>query len=158
MKPEIQKVQVENPYFSTAHPVCASNPKRVPASVNVRTDAVMTLFSRGLLDIAQKAAADRFAAVWQAAGGRVQSLDYSQDRVDAGKSDPMLARLAAVQELTRCQALIGRRGFQVIEAICGEGKALSEIAQTKRERLTLADNLRADLDELALIWGLRTNR
>lgn len=158
MKPEIQKVQVDNPYFSRAHPIGSSNPKRVTANVNVRNDAVMTLFSRGFLDQTQKAAADRFTAVWQAAGGRMQSLDYSQTRVDAGKSDPMIARLAAVQELTRCQSLIGRRGFQVIEAICGEGKALTEIAQTKRERLTLADNLRADLDDLAEMWGLRTKR
>ena len=70
----------------------------------------------------------------------------------------MIARLAAVQELVRCQRLIGRRGFQVIEAVCGEGKALAEIGQTKRERLTLADNLRSDLDDLAQMWGLRTNR
>ena len=117
-----------------------------------------TLFARGFLARSQKLAADRFRACWEKAGGSVQSLDHTLDRVDGGRGDPLAARIVAANELKRCRQLIGARGYEVLQLVCAEGRALAEITPHKRERLTMADNLRADLDDLAAMWGLQTAR
>lgn len=150
--------RVDNPYFAPEHPEGAGNHRTIEVRINPRESAIETLFSRKFIGDAQKKAADRFRATWEAAGGRVASLDYGRDRVDGGKTDPVTARLAAAQELRRCRHLLGQRGFDVIQAVCGEGRSLSELTPHKRERLTMADNLRADLDDLATMWGLRTRQ
>lgn len=133
-------------------------PRRVNATINTRESAVEWLYARKALGASQKQAADRFRALWEAAGGKVSSIDYTSDRVDGGRGDPVVSRLQAAQELKRCRLALGRRGFETLEAICGEGRALTEITPHKRERTTLADNLRADLDDLAVMWGIQTAR
>lgn len=155
---DIRRAEVDNPYFNPGHREGATNPKRIHANLNVKESAIETLYARRFLGSAQKKAADQFRAVWEAAGGKASSMDYSQDRVDGGNGDPITARLAAAQELKRCRELLGVRGFETIQKVCAEGRALAEISPHKRERLTMADNLRADLDDLAAMWGLQTRR
>lgn len=156
LRPRPQRV--DNPYFAPEHPESPSNPKTIMAMVNPRESAVETLYARRFLGTAQKKAADRFRATWEAAGGKTAALDYSQDRVDGSAGDPVTGRLQAIQELRRCRYLLGQRGYDTIEAICGEGQSMAEMTPHKRERLTLADNLRADLDDLATMWGLQTGQ
>ena len=74
------------------------------------------------------------------------------------QGDPIAARLITANELNRCRALVGARGYQVLQLVCAEGRALAEITPHKRERLTMADDLRADLDDLAAMWGIQTAR
>lgn len=65
--------------------------------------------------------------------------------------DLIAGRLLAAQELDRTQA--HRVDTKVLAAVCGQGRALTEMPPHKRDRLTMADNLRADLGDLAVIWG-----
>ena len=150
--------RIENPDWSPDKDGEAGFPRYIQAETNSRESAVETLYSRKFLGISQKMAADRFRAFWELAGGSVRSLDYSQGRVDGGSCDPVGTRLQAAREMERCRQLIGTRGFRNIQAVCGEGLALAELTPHKRERLTMADNLRADLDDLATMWGMRTAR
>ncbi|WP_439501623.1 hypothetical protein [Aminobacter ciceronei] len=151
-------VEVENPDWRPARDGEKAFPRLITAQKNIRESAVETLFARGFLARAQKQAADRFRACWEKAGGTVRSLDHALDRVDGGKGDPLAARIVAAHELTRCRQLVGHRGYQVLQLVCAEGRALAEITPHKRERLTMADNLRADLDDLAAMWGIQTAR
>ena len=43
--------------------------------------------------------------------------------------------------------------YRLVCAVCGEGRALSDLFPVKRSRLTAADNLRAALDDMACMWG-----
>lgn len=151
-------VEVENPDWRPARDGEKAFPRLITAQKNIRESAVETLFARGFLARAQKQAADRFRACWEKAGGTVRSLDHALDRVDGGRGDPLAARIVAANELTRCRHLVGHRGYQVLQLVCAEGRALAEITPHKRERLTMADNLRADLDDLAAMWGIQTAR
>lgn len=87
-------------------------------------------------------------------------MNYSKEPVDGGGSvDPISDRqVNAGIELAKCRELLGLRGYTLVSNVCGEGKALTDITAHKRERLTMADNLRANLDDLATMWGMQTNR
>ncbi|TAN04743.1 MAG: hypothetical protein EPN45_09655 [Rhizobiaceae bacterium] len=156
---DLQVREIEDPDFTADHEIdFAGNRKTARVTINVRESAIETLYARRFLGTAQKAAADRFRSLWEAAGGKTVGIDYSSDRVDGGKGDPAVARLQAAQELKRCRLLLGIRGYDAVEKVCAEGRALSELTPHKRERLTMADNLRADLDDLASMWGFQTRR
>jgi hypothetical protein len=153
---EIRKRTVENPYFQTDHKEGATNPKYSNADINVKESAVETLYARRFLGFSQKRAADKIRELFEAAGGKASSIDYTLDRVDGGKGEPITGRLLAAHELARLRSLIGHRGYETLVKVCCEGKALTEITPHKRERLTMADNVRADLDDAAAMWGFQT--
>ena len=163
-KPSVQphatmrRVEVENPYFQPEHKESSSNAKRIGADLNIKESAIETLYARKFLATSQKLAADKMRELWESAGGKSASLDYTLDRVDGGKGDPVVGRIQAAQELMRLRNLIGQRGYETLEKLCCEGKALAELTPHKRERLTMADNLRADLDDAATMWGMQTRR
>lgn len=150
--------QVENPDWRPDREGERAFPRQTVALVNVKESAIETLFARNFLGSAQKQAADRFRALYEAAGGTMSGIDYAMDRVDGGRGDPVAGKLIAAHELRRCRDLLGQRGFDNVQAVCGEGRALTELTPHKRERLTMADNLRADLDDLSTMWGLQTKR
>lgn len=149
---------VENPDWRPARDGEKAFPRDIEVAFNTKESAVETLFARHFLAKAQKQAADKFRGLWERAGGTIISIDHSSDRVDGGRGDPITGRLRAAQELGRCRALLGLRGFDIVQAVCGEGKALAELSPHKRDRLTMADNLRADLDDLAVMWGIQARR
>lgn len=154
----IIKSEVENPDWRPARDGEKAFPRYIQADKNTKESAVEALFARGFLAKAQKEAADKFRGYWEQAGGTVSSLDHSLDRVDGGRGDPVAVRIAAAQELVRARRLIGLRGYEVLSLICGQGMALTEISPHKRDRLTMADNIRADLDDLAVMWGIQVRR
>ncbi|MQV11224.1 DUF6456 domain-containing protein [Sinorhizobium meliloti] len=161
-KIKLRPTEVPNPYFSRAHAADTSNPRTIPAVVNVRESAVTTMASRGVLDAAQVAAADRFRGLFEAMGGKgAGAIDYSREHVDGGKSrEPITeGQMNAGQELARCRDLLGARLYGLVCAVAGEGRALHEVVgKGKRERLTAADMLRMGLDDLATMWRLATRR
>ncbi|RVP07338.1 hypothetical protein CN083_15705 [Sinorhizobium meliloti] len=161
-KIKLRPTGVPNPYFSRAHPPGPTNPRTIPAVVNVRESAVATMASRGVLDPAQVAAADRFRALFEAMGGKgAGAIDYGRERVDGGKArEPITERqMNAGRELARCRDLLGARLYGLVCAVCGEGYALHEVAgKEKRARLVAADMLRMGLDDLAAMWRLATRR
>ncbi|XEN30469.1 hypothetical protein M728_001066 [Ensifer sp. WSM1721] len=118
--------------------------------------------SRGVLDAAQVAAADRFRALFEAMGGKgAGAIDYGREHVDGGKRrDPITERqMNAGRELARCRDLLGARLYGLVSAVAGEGRSLYEVVgKGKRERLTAADMLRMGLDDLAGMWRLATRR
>lgn len=154
----IRLATVENPDWRPDREGEKAFPRFVQATIDTRESAVETLYARKFLGFAQKRAADRFRELWEATGGKTASLDLTLDRVSGGRSDPITSRLRAAHELARCRALLGYRGYDLVQSVCAEGRALSEITPHKRERLTMADNLRADLDDLATMWGMQTRR
>lgn len=158
---EIVTRDVDNPYFAPEHPVSRSNPRQTAATINVKESAVETMFARGVLDMSQKRAADRFRQTWEAMGGAgASAMDYAREVVDGGRTpDPINERqIDAGKSLAACRARLGARMYDLVCKICGEGLALDEICQSKREKLTAADNLRHSLDDLAEIWNLKTGR
>lgn len=148
---------VDNPYFSRAHGVSSTNPRKVRVSKNLLESAVETLYARGRLDEAQKRAADRFRATWEACGGAGSgAMDYSRTVVDGGGArDPLNERqVDAGRTLRDCRVLLGARNYELVSKVCGQGLSLQDIERDQRARLTMADNLRASLDDLARQWGL----
>jgi hypothetical protein len=109
-KARLRPTLVENPFYSRAHPADSTNPRTIPAMMNIRESAITTLAARGVLDAAQVAAATRFRALWEAIGGKgASAIDYGREHVDGGKArDPITERqVNAGKELARCRALLG---------------------------------------------------
>lgn len=156
--PTIRTATIENPDWRPDRDGEKAFPRTITAQIDVKESAVEALYQRKFLSLSQKRSADRFRELWESAGGKTSSIDYTLDRVDGGKGDPVTSRLRAIQELRRCRLLLGQRGYETLESVCGEGKSLSEVGSAKRERLTTADNLRADLDDLATMWGMQTKQ
>ncbi len=156
-KTEEVEVQMENPYFTTDHPVSSTNPRRIKVTKNLRESAIETLFARGKLDEAQKKAADRFRATWEACGGAgTGAMDYTRTHVDGGGArDPISERqVDAGKELASCRVLLGARNFSLVSKVCGQGLSFGDITTDQRAKLTMADNLRDSLDDLAAVWGI----
>lgn len=161
IKAEVVSADVDNPYFQPEHFESPSNPKTITALVNIRESAVETLFARGQLDKAQKRAADRFRGFWEAMGGAgAKAMDYTREYVDGGRSAESLTdrQINAGKELMQARSLLGARNYDLVCKICGEGFALDEICRSKREKLTAADNLRSNLNDLAAMWGMLSTR
>lgn len=156
-KLELQDTFVDNPDWRPDLEGEKGFPRKVRASVNIRESAVGTLAARKLIDEAQAQAAIRFRRHWETTGGvGAQAIDYSRDRVDGGQiADPIdIAQLRAARYLAEAERTLGERNYHLVRSVCGEGKAMTELYETKRERLTATDNLRASLDDLCRIWGI----
>ena len=156
-KVELMSTEVDNPFFSADHAETPTNPRRIRVVKNLRESAVETLYARGKLDEAQKKAADRFRATWEACGGAGSgAMDYSRTQVDGGGArDPISERqVDAGRTLRDCRLLLGQRNYDLVSKVCGQGLALQDIERDQRARLTMADNLRASLDDIARMWGL----
>lgn len=130
-KAQLRPTTVDNPYFAREHPISVSDPRTIPVAVNVRESAIVMLASRGALDAAQVAAANRFRALWEALGCKGASgIDPGRLVVDGGKMPDGISQrqINAGQELRRCRALLGVRGYRLVSLVCGQGMALHEIA------------------------------
>lgn len=160
-KAETVTAEMDNPYFSPDHPISNDNPKRIKVTKNLRESAVETLFARGKLDDAQKKAADRFRAIWEACGGAgAGAMDYSRTQVDGGGArDPISERqVDAGKELASIRIMLGKRNYDLVCKVCGQGFSFSDITSDPRARLTMADNLRDSLDDLAASWSMASRR
>lgn len=156
-KIEPEMVEMDNPFHSRSHRESSTNPRRIRVAKNLRESAVETLFARGKLDEAQKRAADRFRAAWEACGGAgTGAMDYTRTHVDGGGArDPISERqVDAGKALRECRMLLGARNYDLVRQVAGQGLSFQDIERDQRARLTMADNLRASLDDLARMWGL----
>jgi hypothetical protein len=160
----LRAVVVENPFYSRAHAGTAGNPRHIDAVVNIRESAITMLASRGRINAAQVAAANKFRALWEAMGGKgASAIDYGREHVDGGKrADPITERqITAADELRHARGALGAKGYWLVCRTCGEGYSLQEVVRpgsSKRARLTAADDLRANLDVLAAMWGFATRQ
>lgn len=155
-KQVLADVVVDNPYFTADHAVSSTNPRKITVPKNLRESAVETLFARGKLDEAQRKAADRFRATWEACGGAVGAMDYAQLRVDGGGAkDPISDRQVDASKTMRvCRDLLGQRNYDLVVKVAGQGLSFSDITRDPRTRNTMADNLRDALDDLGKMWGI----
>ncbi|MDX6000911.1 MULTISPECIES: hypothetical protein [Rhizobium] len=159
----LRAVTITNPYYSPAHDGEASNPRTVPAIVNLKESAITMLASRGRIDAAQLAAATRFRALWEAVCRSTRGIDYGREPVDGGgQADPIGHRqMHAAEELRRIRPLLCEKGYWLVSRICGEGYSLGEIVgpgASKRAKLKAARDLREYLDLLCEFWNLSTRR
>lgn len=159
-KPAPDTASVENPNWSRAYDGDRTNPRFVTVPFNHRESAISLLAAKGAIDPAQMAAADRFRAIWEALGGAgAGALDYSREPVDGGgASEPITERqLTAGKELKRAAEALrtshGEYAYRLVTYVAGEGRSIHELTETRRQRDTMTDNLRAYLDVLSDIWG-----
>ncbi|MBA5802155.1 hypothetical protein [Rhizobium changzhiense] len=155
-KIKVEKVTVDNPFYSKAHQGIETNPVKIQAQMNIRESAIVTLAARKQINEAQLAAATRFRALYEAMGGAgAGSFDYSREPVDGGGSrEPLTERqIRAGQELKRCREILGIKAYDIMSKVAGQGYAIGELAKSHRERTTLADYLKDGLDEMARNWG-----
>ena len=154
-KAEYRAVEVDNPYHSKDHPEDATNPKRIAVTINLKESAVVSLAVRGRLEPHQIAAAECFRRSFEVACGLRQGPSLAERVSHANGPRAYAATLAqANQDMTRSRLLLGQRSHGLVVAVCGQGMALPDLFEVKRDRLTAADNLRHSLDDLAQMWGL----
>ncbi|MBZ9894230.1 hypothetical protein LB545_07715 [Mesorhizobium sp. BR1-1-6] len=156
---EIGSAIIENPNWSRDHDGDKTNVRYVSQPINIRESAITTLAAKGVINAGQAAAAVRFRAAWERMGGAgAGALDYSKEPVDGGGVvEPITIRqLEAGRELKDARDALkkahGEYAFRVVCYIAGEGRSIHELTETRRQRDTLTDNLRAYLDVLAVLW------
>jgi hypothetical protein len=143
-----------------------SNRVREPVFVNIAGDPVERGFRRGMIDLAQKMAAERFRELWERAGAAgARGIDPTRAAVDGGDRDPVsLAVLQALTDLARARAEIGARAYDRVRMFAGEGRSATDIAlavhgtPTMRDREFVMVGLREALSDLAALWGIAGRR
>ncbi|AGA64883.1 hypothetical protein B488_08910 [Liberibacter crescens BT-1] len=80
-------------------------------------------------------------------------------RVDGGVRNDGITenRISALQQLVACRNLLGVRAYEFMIAVAGQGKAISDMGSSVRERTTIADYIKDGLDVLAQHWGYKSS-
>ncbi len=156
----IATASVENPSWRPDLDGEKAFPRMITVPINTRESAIGTLVARGQLNASQALAADAFRKHWERLGGKgASAMDYSRVVVDGGLiADPINpGQIEAGKELHKAfKALTKAHGlyaYKLVSYIVGDGYSMHDLAQTRRQRDTLTDNLRDYLDCLAECWG-----
>ena len=162
---ELVTDMVQNPDWRVAHDGEKAFPRQVAAVRNVRESGVSLLASKGALNAAQVAAADRFRKLFEAMGASgARAIDFTREAVDGGRiPDPISNRsIEAGQTLAEAHKVIkkthGVYAWSLLGYICGEGRSVHDLTRTRRQRDTMTDLLRMYLDVLAVHWDFQTKR
>lgn len=154
---DLRPTKLDNPGYSRDHAEGKlGNVRVIDGMINVRESGIATLAAKGLLDMSQVAAADKFRQLWETMGGAgAGAIDYTREHVDGGPArEPITERqTTAGKEINRARILIGKHGFELVTMIAGQRNSLHELYTTRRERDTAADMLRVYLTQLAGMWG-----
>lgn len=134
--------------------------KTVRVLKNQAVTPIDHLEARGALTRDQKAAGDRFLALYEAAEiGGARAIDYSRLKVDVSFEhkglDPKASR--AIDELEEIRAIVGRRSYQLLWDVIGRRQSPHQLAAemdrapvgSRRTREFLMTALRHALDDLA---------
>lgn len=165
-KIEARRQMIENPEFSRDHAEDkAANFRKIAADVNSRESAITVLASKKAIDECQAEAAVRFRRLFEAMGGKgARAIDYSREFVDGGRfPDPIGdqqidagKKLAAAYEvLTKSHGIYA---WRLVSYVCGEGRSIHDMTETRRQRDTMTDMLKLYLDCLSEHWQLSTRR
>ncbi|WP_127524062.1 hypothetical protein [Mesorhizobium sp. Z1-4] len=138
-------------------------PRYVTAAVNIRESSISALLANNAITASQHAAAEKFRTLFEAMGASgAKGLDTTREFVDGGTFPEPIGQKAidAGKKLASAHhALVTSHGlyaWRLVGYICGEGRTIRELAETRRQRDTMTDNLRAYLDVLAAHWGYST--
>jgi len=125
---------------------------------NVWESSIEYLYSRNMIDMAQKMAGGKFRMYWESAGGKgASAIDYGREHVDGGSAiDPIPdMRADAGYQLKECQRILGIRGFSIMEMVAGQGVMIADLAKARNERDAYMFMLKDGLDLLAKLWGYK---
>lgn len=161
----IGSLKVENPYWSRDHDGSLPQTRYIGAAANLRESAIVALKAKGAIDDGQHKAAEKFCRLFEAVGGTgARAIDYSREHVDGGGAAQSIGdnQIEAGRQLKLAyEALTERYGvyaWKLVGYVCGEGLSIHELTETRRQRDTMTDNLRAYLDALAEHWNLSTGQ
>jgi len=158
---KVKLVEIENPHYSKVHAGASGNPKTITAAMNLRESPIAMMAAKGHLEAHQVEAAIKFRRLWESLGGAgAGSFDYSREPVDGGGArEPISDRqIDAGFKLQECRELLGRRHYDVVSRVAGEGCTIAELGVSKRARHTLADYLKDALEDLAVHWGFQKRK
>ncbi|WP_245260869.1 hypothetical protein [Agrobacterium sp. 10MFCol1.1] len=158
---EMRTIEIDNPHYSRVHAGSPGNPKTITAALNLRESPIAMMAAKGHLQDHQVQAAIKFRRLWEVLGGAgAGSFDYAREPVDGGgPREPITDnQIDAGFQLKSAQMVIGHRAFAIVEKVAGEGRNISELGTSHREKTTLADYLRNALEDLAEHWGYRNRQ
>lgn len=162
---ELISDSVQNPDWRPARDGEKAFPRYATAIRNVRESGVSLLASKGALNEAQVAAADKFRRLFETMGASgARGIDMTREYVDGGRfPDPIgTEAINAGKQLASAYEVVvkahGIYAWKIVGYICGEGRTVHELTATRRQRDTLTDNLRDYLDVLAGHWDFQTKR
>ena len=147
--------EIDNPLHNPAHDGEIWNPKKITGLRNMKESALVTLEQRGALDEAQAAAGNRFRSIWEALGGSgAGSFDYSREPVDGGGARSALSdrQIQAGIDLAACRQALGI-GYDIMVKVAGEGKAVTELTESKNLQRAYIEMLKQGLTALAVYFG-----
>lgn len=147
--------EIDNPLYNRSHDGERWNPKKVYAVKNMKESALVVLEQRKLIDEAQVKAGERFRRIWEALGGAgAGSFDYSREPVDGGGPRSALSdrQIQAGIDLADCRRVLGI-GYDIMVKVAGEGRAISDLAQSKNLQRAYIEMLKQGLTALAVHFG-----
>ncbi|MBD8651502.1 hypothetical protein IFT66_10470 [Rhizobium sp. CFBP 13726] len=147
--------EIDNPLHNPAHDGEHWNPKKVTGIKNLKESALVTLEQRGSIDQAQVKAGERFRTIWESLGGAgAGSFDYSRELVDGGGPRSALSdrQIQAGIDLADCRRVLGI-GYDVMVKVAGEGRAVTELTQSKNLQRAYIEMLKQGLTALAVHFG-----
>ncbi|MFG1184382.1 hypothetical protein [Xanthobacter aminoxidans] len=136
---------------------------RISVPCNTRESPIEHMAARKRIDAAQKAAADRYRAVYERAQlGPLRAMDPAKEKLDGGGSGDAFSdgMLDAARELAATNRSVGRVAAALLIDVVGEGVTLDEMAkryphlQDKRAQGYVTGRLIEALDQLVDRWGL----
>ena len=139
MPPRKNKITLAGSYLQASLvPTDVADPYEKGAELrvmkNVNEHPLHRLHHIGVIKPHQYLAGLEFCKRFEVAGiGKQGAIDYSQDRVDGGlPSEPLTEKMVEsfqwLNDVARCPD-VGKQGFAALEAVCGQGKAVSEWAR-----------------------------
>src|SRR5690606_3037354 len=102
---------------------------------------------------------NRFRSVWEALGGAgAGSFDYSREPVDGGGPRSALSdrQIQAGLDLADCRRVLGI-GYDIMVKVAGEGKAVTELTQSKNLQRAYIEMLKQGLTALAIHFGYQNH-
>lgn len=154
-KAEPELSEIDNPLYNRSHDGQTWNPKKILGVRNMRESALVVLEQRKLIDESQAKAGERFRRIWEALGGAgAGSFDYSREPVDGGGPRSALSdrQIQAGIDLADCRRVLGI-GYDVMVKVAGEGRAVSELTESKNLQRAYIEMLKQGLTALAMHFG-----
>lgn len=136
---------------------------RISVLCNTRESPIEHMAARKRIDGAQKAAADRYRAVYERAQlGPLRAIDPVKEKLDGGGAGDAFSdgMLEAARDLAATNQTLGRVAATLLIDVVGEGVALDVMAkryphlQDKRAQGYVTGRLIEALDHLVELWGL----
>lgn len=152
-------VEMPNPYYRKADPDGPTNPRFIASPFNPRESYVGYLWTRKLIDEAQKRAGDRIRAAYERMGGSgASAIDYAREHVDGGQIAQAITdnHLIAASILRDSIRVLGPEGHNLVILIAGEGRWPGELFQDDNKRLRKIDAFKGCLDALSVHWGYKS--